>query len=113
MRQTLAVKDCRAERTVTSKDGAMDLPTPDGVPQVVGVVRWSLGTSIVGAYLFGSSTVGGLKPQSDLDVLGRVCKFDFPRYTMEYEPRRFDQRTMGAAPTLAPTPTTTYWATRP
>jgi aminoglycoside 9-adenylyltransferase len=54
---------------VTSKDGAMDLPTPDGVPQVVGVVRWSLGTSIVGAYLFGSSTVGGLKPQSDLDVL--------------------------------------------
>jgi hypothetical protein len=45
--------------------------------------------------------------------LGRVCKCGFILYTIEYEPRRFDQHAMGAAATTAPTPKTEDRATRP
>jgi DNA topoisomerase VI subunit B len=45
--------------------------------------------------------------------LGRVCKFGFALYTIEYEPRRFDQHAMGAATTTAPTPKPEDRATRP
>jgi predicted nucleotidyltransferase len=37
--------------------------------QVVAIVREGLGADVVGAYLFGSAVLGGLKPRSDLDVL--------------------------------------------
>ena len=36
---------------------------------VVAVVREVLGATAVSAYLFGSATLGGLRPHSDLDVL--------------------------------------------
>jgi streptomycin 3"-adenylyltransferase len=36
---------------------------------VLKVVRTILGPDVVGAYLFGSAALGGLKPQSDVDVL--------------------------------------------
>jgi streptomycin 3"-adenylyltransferase len=37
--------------------------------RVTGLVRDVLGPNLVGAYLFGSATAGGLRPRSDLDVL--------------------------------------------
>jgi predicted nucleotidyltransferase len=37
--------------------------------QVIAVVRDVLGPDLVGAYLFGSAVLGGLRPRSDLDVL--------------------------------------------
>jgi predicted nucleotidyltransferase len=37
--------------------------------RVVALVRDVLGTDVVGAYLFGSAVLGGLRPDSDLDVL--------------------------------------------
>ena len=37
--------------------------------QVVALVRDVLGPDLVGAYLFGSATLGGLRPHSDVDVL--------------------------------------------
>jgi predicted nucleotidyltransferase len=37
--------------------------------RVLTVVRDILGPDVVGAYLFGSAVLGGLQPQSDLDVL--------------------------------------------
>jgi predicted nucleotidyltransferase len=37
--------------------------------RVVALVRNELGPELVGAYLFGSAVLGGLKPESDLDVL--------------------------------------------
>lgn len=37
--------------------------------RVVALVHGSLGSNVVGAYLFGSAAVGGLRPRSDLDVL--------------------------------------------
>ena len=37
---------------------------------LVSLVREVFGTGLVGTYLFGSATLGGLKPYSDLDVLG-------------------------------------------
>ncbi len=36
---------------------------------VLACVRDGLGTSLVGAYLFGSAVLGGLRPHSDLDVM--------------------------------------------
>ena len=37
--------------------------------RVVGLVAEVLGPDVVGAYLFGSAVLGGLQPESDLDVL--------------------------------------------
>lgn len=37
--------------------------------QVVALVRDVLGSDAVGAYLFGSAVLGGLRHQSDLDVM--------------------------------------------
>ena len=37
--------------------------------RVMALVREVLGPDAVGAYLFGSAVLGGLQPQSDLDVL--------------------------------------------
>jgi streptomycin 3"-adenylyltransferase len=37
--------------------------------QIVALVREVLGSEVVGAYLFGSATLGGLRPRSDVDVL--------------------------------------------
>ncbi len=42
---------------------------PDSVAPALTVVRNSLAHSILGVYLFGSSVVGGLRPDSDLDIL--------------------------------------------
>lgn len=36
---------------------------------VLSLVRTVLGRDVVGAYLFGSAALGGLRPQSDLDIL--------------------------------------------
>nr|BFE79617.1 hypothetical protein GCM10020093_022180 [Planobispora longispora] len=41
----------------------------DQVQEVAGLVREVLGPEVVGAYLHGSSVLGGLRPASDLDVL--------------------------------------------
>lgn len=54
----------------------MPLLFPTGVPdQVAGaldVIMTTIGDSVAGVYLFGSATRGGLRPQSDLDVLSVV-----------------------------------------
>lgn len=44
---------------------------PDGeqLDRVIEIVRDVLGRELVGAYLFGSAVIGGLQPESDLDVL--------------------------------------------
>jgi predicted nucleotidyltransferase len=39
------------------------------IAQVLAVVGEVLGTDVVGAYLYGSSILGGLRPHSDLDIL--------------------------------------------
>jgi len=38
------------------------------VEAVVGLVRASLGSNLMGAYLYGSAVMGGMQPTSDLDV---------------------------------------------
>jgi streptomycin 3"-adenylyltransferase len=45
------------------------LPEEQQLERVVALVRDVLGTDAVGAYLFGSAVLGGLRPDSDLDVL--------------------------------------------
>jgi DNA-binding NtrC family response regulator len=57
--------------------------------------------------------LNGMNGMTLLEKLGRVCKFGSALYTIAYEPRRFDQHTMGAAATTAPTPKTQDRATRP
>lgn len=47
----------------------MNQPLPANVTQILGVIKEALRDSVVGAYLFGSSMVGGLRPDSDLDLL--------------------------------------------
>jgi streptomycin 3"-adenylyltransferase len=44
-------------------------PPPDQLERVVTLLTELLGEQLVGAYLYGSAVVGGLKPASDLDVL--------------------------------------------
>jgi predicted nucleotidyltransferase len=47
-------------------------PTRGASPQLDRVVRLAddvLGSNAVGAYLFGSAVLGGLRPESDVDVL--------------------------------------------
>ncbi|WP_222720344.1 nucleotidyltransferase domain-containing protein [Actinomadura sp. HBU206391] len=41
----------------------------DQIQEIVGLVGDVLGPEAIGAYLHGSSLLGGLKPASDLDVL--------------------------------------------
>jgi streptomycin 3"-adenylyltransferase len=55
--------------------------------RVVTLVREVLGPDVVGAYLFGSAVLGGLQPESDLDVLV-VSK----RQTTRAERRRLVER---------------------
>lgn len=43
--------------------------TVDQCDRVVAVVRELLGEAVVGIYLHGSATIGGLKPTSDIDIL--------------------------------------------
>ena len=47
----------------------MNLEDRQQLDRVVAVVRDVLGPDALGAYLFGSALLGGLRPQSDLDVL--------------------------------------------
>ncbi len=44
-------------------------PDREQLDSVVEIVRGVLGREVLGAYLFGSAALGGLKPESDLDVL--------------------------------------------
>jgi predicted nucleotidyltransferase len=46
-----------------------DTPAVDQVQQIVRLIGDVLGTEAIGAYLHGSSVLGGLKPASDVDVL--------------------------------------------
>ena len=55
--------------------------------RVAGLVREVLGPSVVGAYLFGSAVLGGLRRESDLDVLV-VSK----RHTTREEKQRLVER---------------------
>lgn len=48
---------------------ALDEADRQQLDRVVSLVRSVLGSNVVGAYLFGSAVVGGLRPRSDLDVL--------------------------------------------
>ncbi|TVP42846.1 MAG: aminoglycoside nucleotidyltransferase ANT(9), partial [Halomonas sp.] len=47
----------------------VDPEIPDEAKQAQSVVENLLGDSIVGIYLFGSAVAGGLKPNSDVDIL--------------------------------------------
>ena len=44
----------------------------DQLPRVTAVVRDVLRNNLIGAYLHGSATSGGLRPTSDIDVLGVI-----------------------------------------
>jgi predicted nucleotidyltransferase len=46
--------------------------TMDQAQRVAAVVREVLGENVIGAYLHGSAVFGGLRPTSDIDVLGVV-----------------------------------------
>jgi len=53
----------------------MAIPTiPSEAQQAQQVAKKVLGESIVGIYLFGSAVVGGLKPDSDVDILVTVAQ---------------------------------------
>jgi aminoglycoside 9-adenylyltransferase len=54
---------------MTGVNNAPPQNLPDGVEQVVNIVANVLGDSATAMYLFGSSVVGGLRPNSDLDFL--------------------------------------------
>jgi aminoglycoside 9-adenylyltransferase len=54
---------------MTGVNNALPQNLPDSVEQVVNIVTDALGDSITAMYLFGSSVVGGLRPNSDLDFL--------------------------------------------
>jgi predicted nucleotidyltransferase len=54
--------ECRSTSTHPSS-------SPEQLEQVLGAVRDVLGPAVIGAYLFGSAVLGGLRPRSDLDVL--------------------------------------------
>jgi predicted nucleotidyltransferase len=41
----------------------------DQIERLLDIVRGTLGDDVVGAYLFGSAVLGGLRPHSDLDVM--------------------------------------------
>ena len=47
----------------------LDQSSKDQVDALVNSVRDILGETVVGAYLFGSAVLGGLRPRSDLDVM--------------------------------------------
>jgi streptomycin 3"-adenylyltransferase len=56
--------------------------TVDQTDRIVEVVRAALGDIVIGAYLHGSSVVGGLQPASDIDVLvvtSRLMTYDEKR----------------------------------
>jgi aminoglycoside 9-adenylyltransferase len=57
---------------VTSTRYPTEQQLPDGVAQVLNIIQSSLGSSVAGVYLFGSSVIGGLRPHSDLDILVAV-----------------------------------------
>jgi streptomycin 3"-adenylyltransferase len=44
-------------------------PSQEQLDQIMALVRDVLGPDLVGAYLVGSAVLGGLRPESDLDVL--------------------------------------------
>lgn len=46
-----------------------NIEIPDEAKQAQSVVEGVLGDSIIGIYLFGSAVVGGLKRDSDVDIL--------------------------------------------
>jgi predicted nucleotidyltransferase len=50
-------------------DAAVPADWEQQLDQIVGLVRDVLGPDVLGAYLFGSATLGGLRPRSDVDVL--------------------------------------------
>jgi predicted nucleotidyltransferase len=52
-----------------SEQHVVDDEDQQQLDRVVKLVREVLGPDVVGAYLFGSAVLGGLRPQSDLDVL--------------------------------------------
>ncbi|MDQ0596774.1 putative nucleotidyltransferase [Streptomyces canus] len=59
-----SVRYCRAIRRV-----AGDADAVTQVQEIVGLVGRVLGDNAIGAYLHGSSVLGGLRPASDVDVL--------------------------------------------
>lgn len=65
--------------------------------QVVALVRDVLGSDAVGAYLFGSAVLGGLRHQSDLDVMA-VSK----RPTTPEEKKSFIQSLLGISGRMTP-----------
>lgn len=48
---------------------AYDAASEPQIAQDLALVREVLGSDLVGAYLYGSSVLGGLRPYSDLDLL--------------------------------------------
>ena len=68
----------------------LDGPDRRQLDRLVALVRDVLGDTLVGAYLFGSAALGGLRPESDLDVLAVVS-----RPTADGERRRLVQRLLG------------------
>lgn len=76
-----------------------DLSEPDReqLDRVVEIVRDVLGPAVTGAYLFGSATLGGLRPESDLDVLVIVR-----RPATRAEKERFVERLLAISGRPAP-----------
>ncbi|MFH8497730.1 aminoglycoside adenylyltransferase family protein [Streptomyces coeruleorubidus] len=48
------------------------MPEQPGTDHLVQLLRTTLGDSVLGVYLHGSATLGGLRPHSDIDVLAVV-----------------------------------------
>ncbi|WP_208641683.1 nucleotidyltransferase domain-containing protein, partial [Streptomyces africanus] len=48
------------------------MPEQPATDHVVQLLRTTLGDSLLGIYLHGSATLGGLRPHSDIDVLAVV-----------------------------------------
>ena len=58
-----------AEKWVRCRRSLGDTRRVDQAAQIVAMLREVVGADVIGAYLHGSSVMGGLRPASDLDVL--------------------------------------------
>ena len=65
----------------------LDGPDRRQLDRLLDLLRAALGDALVGAYLFGSAALGGLRPESDLDLLAVSS-----RPTADHERRRLVER---------------------
>lgn len=75
---------------------------PTQIDAVVGHVRDVLGSDVIGVYLYGSAVSGGLRPQSDLDLLAVSRRRLSPKRRRQLLDRLLSTSGAGARPPARP-----------